>query len=214
MSELTVAEAILKRRSVKHFKPDPIEEATLERLLDLTLAAPSSWNLQPWRIVMVRDPEQRAALHQVAFKQPQILEAPVTFVFAVDVEAWERDITPMVEQARTSGAWPDGYCDRAKQVAPQGQKALSDAGLLREYAIKDAMIAATQTVLAAESLGLGTTFMNGWIEAGVKEVIGAADRHEIAIAVLLPCGHPLEVPENPGRFPRAARVGDGTLPAE
>ncbi len=212
MDPLSVPAAIEARRSVKHFKPDPIDSATLDRLIELTLTSPSSWNLQPWRIVLVQDAARRQALHEVAFRQPQVLEAPVTFVFAVDVRAWERDLPPMVEQARAAGAWPDAYCEVVKNVAPQGQHGLDGAGLLREYAIKDAMIAATHTVLAAQSLGLGTTFMNGYVEAGVKEVIGAADRPEIAIAVLLPVGHPLELPANPGRFARGERVFEERLP--
>ena len=71
---------------------------------------------------------------------------------------------------------------------------------------------ARSSVLAAQSLGLGTTFMNGYLEAGVKEVIGVADRPEIAIAVILPIGHPLEVPTNPGRFARGERVFEERLP--
>ena len=209
---LSVPEAILARRSVKHFKPDPIAPETLDQLIELTLIAPSSWNLQPWRIVLIQDEARRQALHEAAFRQPQILEAPVTMVFAVDVDAWERDLTPMVEKARAAGAWPDAYCDVVKNIAPQGQKGLAGAGLLREYAIKDAMIAATHTVLAAQSLGLGTTFMNGYVEAGVKELIGAGDRPEIAIAVIIPVGHPLEVPTNPGRFPKGERVFEERLP--
>lgn len=200
LEPLSVPAAIEARRSVKHFRPDPIDESTLDRLIDLTLAAPSSWNLQPWRIVLVRDAEQRTALHEAAFRQSQIAEAPVTFVFAVDFEAWQHDLIDVVAQARADGAWPDGYCDATLKFAPQGQAGLRAAGRLREYAIKDAMIAATHTVLAAQSFGLGSTFMNGWTEDAVKAVIGAADRPEIAIAVLLPVGHPLEIPKNPGRF--------------
>ena len=85
------------------------------------------------------------------------------------------------------------------------------AGLLREYAIKDAMIAATHAALAAQSFGLGSTFMNGWREDAVKAAIGAADRPEIAIAVLLPVGYPLEVPRSPGRLPPDRTVATDRL---
>jgi len=74
------------------------------------------------------------------------------------------------------------------------------------------MIAATHTALAAQSVGLGSTFMNGYIESEVKKVIGVADQESIAIAVLLPIGHPQEVPSNPGRFPSSVRVFHDTLP--
>jgi len=74
----------------------------------------------------------------------------------------------------------------------------------REYAIKDAMIAATHTALAAESLGLSTCYMNGWVEDQVKAVIGAGD--DLAIALLLPVGYAAEPRQNPGRLPLSATV--------
>ncbi len=62
------------------------------------------------------------------------------------------------------------------------------------------MIAATHLVLAAESLGLASCFMNGWIEEKVKTVIGAADNPNLAIAVLVPIGYAAEPRKNPGRL--------------
>jgi nitroreductase len=71
----------------------------------------------------------------------------------------------------------------------------------REYAVKDAIIAATHLVLAAESLGLSTCFMNGWIEDKVKAIIGAGDDPDLAIAVLVPVGYAAEPRTDPGRLP-------------
>ncbi len=82
---LTVPEAALRRRSVRHFTNDPIPDDVLDRLLELTLAAPSSWNLQPWRIVLIRDPEQQKELRAACYGQPQPEEAPVS--------AWRRSGT-------------------------------------------------------------------------------------------------------------------------
>lgn len=76
----------------------------------------------------------------------------------------------------------------------------------REYAIKDAMIAATHLVLAAESLGLSSCFMNGWVEDKVKQVIGAGNEPNLAIAVLISVGYAAESRQNPGRLPLAYNV--------
>lgn len=76
--------AILQRRAIKSFKSDPIPEDLKKRLVELTVAAPSSWNLQDWRIVLVQDQVQRAGLAEAAYGQQQILQAPVTFVLAAD----------------------------------------------------------------------------------------------------------------------------------
>ena len=86
-------------------------------------------------------------------------------------------------------------------------------GRLREYAIKDAMIAATHCVLAATSFGLQTSYMNGWQEDAVKEVIGAAGRDEIAIAVLVVMGHSEQIAPHPGRVPQRDTIFQRRLPS-
>lgn len=203
---LTVEEAALQRRSIKTFKPDPIDEEVLERIIEITRAAPSSWNFQPTRLIVVKSQEQKEALAKVAWGQKQITQAPVVFVYAVSVRGWERKMDGIVKQAVDTGAWPEKMGAFVRENAPGFQSALGERE--REYAVKDAMIASMSTVLAAESFGLGTCFMNGWDENGVKEVIGAAGDDDIAIALVLPVGHPSEehVSKNPGRLPREETV--------
>lgn len=177
---LDVPSAIAQRRSIKTFKTDPITPELLKQLVELTVAAPSSYNLQDWQIILVQDEAQKAALSAASFNQQQIVQAPVTFVFAADPNVGQGDLTPIFEQAAETGAWNEGTVNHFKTAIPQFQATLGDKR--REYAIKDAIIAATHLVLAAESLGLSTCFMNGWIEDQVKQVIGAGDNPDLAIA--------------------------------
>src|SRR5277367_6708747 len=93
---LSVPEAIHHRRTTKRFKPDLIPEATLMELIALTLAAPSSYNLQPWRIVLIDDPAQKEALAKASWNQAQVTTAPVTFVFAADIRGWEKTLDATV----------------------------------------------------------------------------------------------------------------------
>ncbi|MFN4851264.1 nitroreductase family protein, partial [Microcystis sp.] len=155
--------------------------------------------IQDWRIILVQDEAQKAALAEAAWGQKQIIQAPVTFVFAADAAAGGGDLTPIYEQALSTGAWSEGTVKYFKQAIPGFQKDLGEK--TREYAIKDAMIAATHLVLAAESLGLSSCFLNGWIEDKVKAVIGAADHPHLAIAVVVPIGYAAEPRLNPGRLP-------------
>lgn len=153
----------------------------------------------------MQDEAQRAALSQAAFGQQQIIQAPVTFVFAADASVWrEEDLTPIFDQALQNGAWTQDSVNYFKNAIPQFQTALQEKN--REYAVKDAIIAATHLTLAAESLGLSTCFMNGWVEDKVKEVIGAKDDPDLAIAVLIPVGYAAERRSNPGRLPFAHNV--------
>jgi nitroreductase len=196
---LDVPTAIAKRRSIKTFKSDPITPELLKQLVELTVAAPSSYNIQSWQIILVQDEAQKAALSAASFNQQQVVQAPVTFIFAADAKADEQNLAPVLEGGLETGAWNEGTVNYFKTAIPQFQAGLGEKR--REYAIKDAIIAATHLVLAAESLGLSTCFMNGWIEDKVKQVIGADGNPDLAIAVLVPVGYAAEPRLNPGRLP-------------
>jgi nitroreductase len=201
---LDVPTAIQQRRSIKLFKPDPIAPELLQQLIELTVAAPSSFNLQDWKIIIVQDPDQRAALAAASWNQAQIAQAPVTVVFATQTTSWSQDLDLICETGITTGAWTDATATYFKSSVPKFQESLGEKQ--REYGIKDAMIAATHLVLAAESLGLATCFMNGWIEDQVKAVIGASGQDDLAIAVLVPVGYAAEPRKNPGRLPLTHNV--------
>jgi len=201
---LDVATAIKQRRSIKSFKPDPLTPELLQQLVELTVAAPSSFNIQDWRIILIQDHAQKVALTAASWNQQQIMQAPVTFVFAADITAGEADLTPIFERAIELEAWTPGTVGYFKQAVPQFQSNLGEKR--REYAIKDAMIASTHLVLAAESLGLSTCFMNGWVEDQVKAVIGAADNPNLVIAVVVPVGYAAEPRRDPGRLPLSSNV--------
>lgn len=199
---LDVPTAIRRRRSVKFFEDRSIPAPILEEVLSLTAEAPSSYNLQPHRIVLVDDPEIRERIRAAGFYQPQFEHAPAVLVFCVDTDAWRDDYLPVIEQGESRGVWDASASQLMRDSIPQFQSYLKEHERLREYAIKDAMIAATHAILAATSLGLGSCFMNGWREDAVKEAIGAGNRPEIAVAVLLTLGYPAHAPLHPGRFPR------------
>ena len=203
-TELTVADSIRARRSIKSFKNDPIPEGVLQELLSLMQDAPSSWNFQPTRVVMIRSMAQKEALAAAAWGQKQILEAPVTFVFAVSIRGWEKNMGDILKLGVSSGAWPQKFADWIGENAPGFQKGLGDKE--REYAIKDAIIMATTLALAAQSKGYSNCYINGWDEAKVKEMIGAEGDSDIAIALLLPIGLPNSLPKHPGRLPSAKTI--------
>ena len=203
-SELTVADSIRARRSMKSFKSDPIPEATLQELVSLMQDAPSSWNFQPTRVVMIRSMAQKEALAAAAWGQKQILEAPVTFVFAVSIRGWEKNMSEILKSGVSSGAWPQKFADWIGENAPGFQKGLGDKE--REYAIKDAIIMATTLALAAQSKGYSNCYINGWDEAKVKEIIGVEGDKDFAIALLLPIGLPNSQPKHPGRLPSAKTI--------
>jgi nitroreductase len=82
-----VLNAIKDRRTIRRFKPTPIEEKTLRVILEAGRWAPSFSNLQPWRFIIVRDQTLKAALDKAARESVLHLgihEAPVVILVCVD----------------------------------------------------------------------------------------------------------------------------------
>jgi len=77
---MDVYESIRTRTSVRSYKPDPVPEDVLDRLLEAMQAAPSGKNAQPWRFVVVTDAETRRQLVDACHGQTFIAEAPVVIV--------------------------------------------------------------------------------------------------------------------------------------
>lgn len=203
---MSVAEAIRTRRTVRHYRPDAIPATAIEALLALAIEAPTSWNLQDRSIVAVASDEGRAGLTWATGGQPQPREAPLMLVFVAEPQSWREDRSDVYEQARRNGAWNDEFVTMFSAASQTFQTDLEERGLLREYAIKDAMIAASYVMLAATEMGLASSPMNGWDEAAVKKVIGIEDRDDLAIALLMSIGYPAEQRRHPGRRARERNV--------
>lgn len=195
----TVSRIIRARRSIRHYRPDPVPADLLRELVELALEAPSSFNLQDRSVVVVSSEQGRKALAEATGGQSQPQEAPVMLVFVAESGAWREDRTDVWETATRLGAWSPRFATASPEDARQFHEELSGRGLDREYAVKDAMIAASFLMIAAEAAGLATNPMNGWDEAEVKRAIGVADRDDLHIALLMPLGHPAETRRHPGR---------------
>ncbi len=77
---MNVMDAIMIRRSVRAYRPDPLPEALLASVTEAVRLAPSACNIQPWRFIIVSDPELRKAIARAAREQMFIAEAPVLIV--------------------------------------------------------------------------------------------------------------------------------------
>jgi len=73
-------EVVRTRRSIRTYRPDPIPEDALNRVLEATRAAPSGSNRQPWRFIIVKDEELKGRLAAACGNQGFIAEAPVVVV--------------------------------------------------------------------------------------------------------------------------------------
>ncbi|EAX47069.1 nitroreductase [Thermosinus carboxydivorans Nor1] len=79
-----VFDCMRESRSVRSFKPDPIPEPTLTRILEAACWAPSAGNLQPWYFFAVKNSKAKQQLAQACFEQRYVAEAPVVVVILAD----------------------------------------------------------------------------------------------------------------------------------
>lgn len=113
---MNVLETIKTRRSVRKYKPEPIPDKDLKKILEAAQLAPSAGNKQPWKFIIVQDKEMKGKLAEVARKQLWIAQAGVVVAaLAMDkkdpsiYEKWaEKDVMTAVEHMVLS-AWELGY---------------------------------------------------------------------------------------------------------
>lgn len=131
-----VLQSLLAHRSVRAFDPAPLDEGTLEWLIAAAQSAPSSSNLQTWSVVAVQDPARKARLAELAGGQGHVRDAPLVLVWLADLAR----LRGLAQQA---------------QVPVEGADYL-DSSLM---GVIDAVLAAQNAVVAAQSLGLGTVYL-------------------------------------------------------
>ena len=116
MNIMSVLEVIETRRSVRKYKPEEIPDGDLKKILTAAQLAPSAGNKQPWRFVVVRDPERKRALAEAARNQMWLADAGVIVAaLAMDPNdpevyaKWsERDVMTAVEHM-VLASWSMGY---------------------------------------------------------------------------------------------------------
>jgi len=205
-AEKPLSQAVKERRATPNFEDVPIHSADLEKIVRAGLEAPSGYNLQPWRFIVVRDREQKKKLSQASFGQPKIAEASVMIVACGDPQGWkDGDLDEMLRLSAEHG-----FTDKTAQERIRGAVTgfLSSApgpagGLAPDLAVwvnRQTMIAFTTMMWTAEALGYDTAPMEGFMEDQVKAELKIPGR--VRVVALLAIGR-LKGADKPyaGRFP-------------
>ena len=162
---LSVTDAAEARKSIRKYEPTPIPRAHLEEILRVASLAPSPWNLQPWRFVIVEDDATKAQLQAAAYGQPQVGSAPAVIVLYSDMT----DALNTVEETVHPGMrGPQG--DKAAADIRATFAAFSDADRAA-WGNAESNIALGFLLLAAQSHGYSTSPMLGFMPDKVKELL-------------------------------------------
>ncbi len=204
-TEKTLTEAIAQRRASPSFDGSPLPDGDLRKILEAGLQAPSGYNMQPWRFVVVRTPEQRRRLRSASFNQAKVEEASVVIVACGDADGWRNgDLEEMLRMG-CQGGMPENYAEQARQNIPNY---LSNHPNLTAWLNKQVMLALTTMMLMAEVLGYDTAPMEGFEQEKVREVLKLPLSYHVV--ALLAIGH-LDGADkfNGGRFNMAHTVFEG-----
>lgn len=180
---MDVLTAIAERRSIKFYDPGHTMSAEeIDRLLSLAALAPSAFNLQHWRFVVVRDPSLRKQIRAVAWDQAQVTDASLLLVLCADLKAWQKHAShcwrladPAVQDFIVPAI--DGYYRGKPQVE-------------RDEAMRSGGIVAQTVMLAALGMGYGSCPMDGFDFEAVGRLIDLPADH--AIVMMLAVGKPAQ----------------------
>ena len=194
-------EALVRgRRATPGFRDDPVPHEVVDRALRFAAQAPSGYNLQPWRFLVLRSPERRAKLREAAFDQGKITEAPVVIVATAPREAW-RDNADEIILTKAARTGRDLAGDPAKVAKMKNAAFQFIDQLPREvWLTRQVMIAFTYLMLGFESLGWQTAPMEGFDAAAVRAALELPEDTEIMALLAVGRGADSAV-LHPGRLP-------------
>ncbi len=168
-----------ERRSIRAFKPDPVPQEYLDKILEAGRWAASSANSQPWDFIVVKSPEVKEKIHKITleviekiktmrdfpflrtFTAGYLLQAPVNIVVCGDPRFIRVSIM-------------DGVDSQIEQFSFLGSVTLAIQNML----------------LAAHCLGLGSVVFTDTYPDKVKTVLNIPD--PLKVICILPIGFPAE----------------------
>jgi len=171
-------DAIRSRRSVKHF--DASHNMTTDKvneILSLAILAPTAFNIQNWRFVVVDDDDLISKIREVAWGQAQVTDSSLFIILCADLKSWEKEperywrTAPKEVQDFMLPAIDNYYRDKDQ--------------VQRDEAMRSCGIAAQTIMLAAKSLGYESNAMDGFDFEKVADLINLPEDHVIAMFVAI-----------------------------
>jgi nitroreductase len=180
-------DVIERRVSANLFDPDHVlMDAEIEELARLATRAPSAYNLQNWRFIATRTSDAKARLRQLAYGQPKVSEAAVTFIIC-GVLPDHTDLPERLLPSVLAGFMPTEIASRWQDAV---RAKYADPQTARDEAVT--------LIYAAEAMGLASGAMIGFDAEGVARAFGL-ERNEVPV-MLVAIGRAA-----PGNWPQKPR---------
>ena len=205
--ERLLSEAIAGRRATPSFDGSPVPDKVLSAVVHAGIEAPSGFNLQPWRFIVVRDAAQKRRLREAAMGQAKVEEAGAVIVCCGDLNAPRgQNLNDVLVESARHGFTEEQNRRMTESVNGVFEQPPSNVfGLTPDYAVwvnRHVMIALTTMMWMAEVLGYDTAPMDllghaaDLLDEGVIVVASFFDRgrqrHRPPVDLLDRTGSPLE----------------------
>jgi nitroreductase len=173
---ISVTQAIVSRRSVKHFDPaHKLSDQEIAKLMSLAMLSPTAFNVQHWRFVLVNDPVLRQQIRTVSWNQAQVEEASLLIVLTADLQAWAKQ--PQRYWANAPKPVQDYLVPAIGHYYENNERAQ------RDEAMRSCGIAAQTIMLAAKEMGYDTCPMDGFDFDAVAKLLNLPADHTPAMFV-------------------------------
>ena len=177
-NNMSVATALETRRAIKAFDPEHrMREDEIDRLMSLTLLAPTAFNIQNWRFVLVQDPELRKQVRAVSWDQAQVTDASLLVVLVADLKSWEKQ--PERYWANAPKAVQDFLLPAIDQYYRGKEQVQRDEGM------RSCGMAAMALMLAATEMGYASCPMDGFDFDAVAKLLNLPSDHTPAMYVAI-----------------------------
>lgn len=186
---------VMQRYATKLFDGRKLPQGKVDELLEVIRYAPSSFNIQPWKIIVIGDKETKEKLAPVSWNQKQITSCSHLLVFCAN-----RDIAGNIgklEKLMTeNGANPEDIRPYIKAMR-DFEKSLSDAEKL-SWAQRQAYLALANALNGAKSLGFDSCPMEGFDPASYSKILKLPSN--IIPVALCPVGYAADKQKQKLRF--------------
>ncbi|MBM4395544.1 MAG: nitroreductase family protein, partial [Deltaproteobacteria bacterium] len=164
---MDVGEALKRRRSTRHFEPEGVllPRELIEDLIQEACQAPSEFDLQPWRFIVVRDRERKEVLYQCCFKQPMIRDASAVVIVLGDTRGHER-APQAVEEWVAQGVIAAPEAPRVEASIRAAYDGSDWARML--LAVRNPCFAAMSLMLLATGNGIATSPVVAFAEEALR----------------------------------------------
>jgi nitroreductase len=190
-----------KRRSINFFNTDKeVSEDLLMKMVETAANTPSSFNLQPWNLMVLRNMEEKENLKALAWDQPKVVEALVVLIVLADKKGWEEGhpvFEKNWEEMLKSGSMQPDQRDWFLNATNSLYNWSTDANLA--FAAKNTGFFAMSLMYAATSLGLETHPMDGFDHEAVRKEFKIPDNYWIPLLLAVGYKKP-DLELHPGKW--------------